>query len=163
VILRKKITVEQGQKTLIPEERYFFYLTNDRESKASDIIFESNARCNQENLIGQLKSGLHAMRMPLDTLESNGMYLVCGCLAWSLKSWLALSIAVNHRQELQRRRWQLLTMEFRTFIQAMIMIPAQILQSGRRVVVRFLNMNDWSATFFDLVDHFKRLRLVRRE
>ena len=91
------------------------------------------------------------------------MYLVCGSLAWSLKSWLALLIDANNRQESKSRRWQLLTMEFRTFMQAMIMIPAQVLQSGRRVVVRLLNVNDWTGTFFDLVDRFKSLRLARRE
>jgi hypothetical protein len=163
VIVRKTISVREGQKLLIPEIRYFFYLTNDREQSAEGIVFESNERCNQENLLGQLKSGMNAMRMPLDTLEANWMYLVCGCLAWSLKSWLALSMEAKNRKEAKSRRWRLLTMEFRTFLQAMIMIPAQVLQSGRRVVVRFLNVNDWTETFFGLVDRFKSLRLVRRE
>ena len=163
VIVRKTLTVKKGQQLLIPEIRYFFYLTNDREQSTSGIVFESNKRCNQENLIGQLKSGLNALRMPLDTLEANWMYLVCGSLAWSLKSWLALSIEDNNRKEAKSRRWRLLTMEFNTFLQAMIMIPAQVLQSGRRVVVRFLNVNDWTETFFGLVDRFKSLRLVRRE
>ena len=163
VIIRKTISVREGQKLLLPEIRYFFYLTNDREKRASEIVFESNKRCNQENLIGQLKSGMNALRMPLDTLEANWMYLVCGSLAWSLKSWLALLIDANNRQESKSRRWQLLTMEFRTFMQAMIMMPAQVLQSGRRVVVRLLNVNDWTETFFDLVERFKSLRLARRE
>jgi hypothetical protein len=163
VIVRKTITVKKGQQLLLPEIRYFFYLTNDREKSSAGIVFDSNARCNQENLIGQLKSGLNALRMPLDTLEANWMYLVCGSLAWSLKAWLALSIEDNNRKEAKSRRWQLLTMEFRTFMQAMIMIPAQVLQSGRRVVVRLLNVNDWSETFFGLADRFKSLRLVRRE
>jgi hypothetical protein len=163
VIVRKTITVKKGQNLLIPEIRYFFYLTNDSEKSATEIVFESNARCNQENLIGQLKSGLNALRMPLDTLESNWMYLVCGSLAWSLKCWLALSMAETHRKESKSRRWRLLTMEFRTFLQAMIMMPAQVLQSGRRVVIRLLNVNDWTETFFELVDRLKSLRMVRRE
>jgi hypothetical protein len=163
VIVRKTISVKEGQKLLIPEIRYFFYITNDRQKSATEIVFESNDRCNQENLIGQLKSGLNAMRMPLDTLEANWMYLVCGALAWSLKSWLALSIEEENRKEAKSRRWRLLTMEFQTFLQAMIMIPAQVLHTGRRVVVRFLNVNDWTETFFGLVDRFKSLRCVRRE
>jgi hypothetical protein len=61
--------------------------------------------------------------------------LVCGCLAWSLKSWLALSIDAENRKEAKSRRWRLRTMEWQTFMQAMIMIPAQIVQSGRRGLV----------------------------
>jgi hypothetical protein len=163
VMIRKTISVREGQDLLFPEIRYFFYITNDRAKSAAEIVFESNDRCNQENLIGQLKSGMNAMRMPLDTLNANGMYLVCGALAWSLKSWLALSIDAENRKEAKRRRWRLLTMEFRTFLQAMIMIPAQVLHTGRRVVVRFLNMNDWTETFFGLVDRFKSMRRVQRE
>ena len=55
VICRKTISVKRGQKLLLPEIRYFFYLTNDREQSAKAIVFESNERCNQENLIGQRK------------------------------------------------------------------------------------------------------------
>ena len=77
VMCRKTISVKKGQQLLMPETRYFFYLTNDRELSAAEIVFESNARCNQENLIGNLKS-MNALRMPLDNLNSNWLYLVAG-------------------------------------------------------------------------------------
>jgi hypothetical protein len=51
VVLRKTISVKRGQELLFPEIRYFFYITNDREQSAAAIVFESNKRCNQENLI----------------------------------------------------------------------------------------------------------------
>jgi hypothetical protein len=160
IILRKTITVKKGQKYLIPETRYFFYLTNDYEQSASAIVFESNERCNQENLLSQLKSGMNALSMPLNTLTANWVYLVAGCLAWSLKCWTALFLVQDGRQrEEMKRRDRLLKMEFSSFLQAMIMIPAQILHSGRQVVVRLLNVNDWTATFFRLVDQFRRVRL----
>jgi hypothetical protein len=38
--------------------RYFRYLTNDRESSASEIVYEANDRCDQENLHAQLKGGV---------------------------------------------------------------------------------------------------------
>jgi Transposase DDE domain. len=156
VICRKTISVKRGQALLIPETRYFFYLTNDREQSASEIVFESNDRCNQENLIGQLKSGMSAMRMPLDNLNSNWMYLVTACLAWTLKSWTALWLAVDSRKrEEKRRKDKLLKMEFATFLQAIIMIPAQVIHSGRQTIVRLLNGNNWTATFFQLVKQLK--------
>ena len=126
--------------------------------------YESNDRCNQENLIGQLKSGMNALRMPLDNLNSNGMYLVTACLAWTLKSWAALSLVVDGRKRAEKhRRERLMNMEFATFLQAMIMIPAQVIRSGRQTVVRFLNVNDWTATFFQLVEQLRTARCVRRE
>ena len=164
VILRKTISVKQGQKLLIPEIRYFFYLTNDRKQSAARIVFESNERCHQENLFGQLKSGMNALAMPLDTLNANWLYLVTGCLAWTLKCWSALWLVPDGvNSEAGRRRDRLLKMEFRTFLQAIIFIPAQILQSGRRIVVRLLNANEWTTTFFQLADLLRPVKLVQRE
>jgi hypothetical protein len=164
VILRKAITVKKGQKLLLPEIRYFFYITNDREKSAAEIVFESNKRCDQENLIGQLKSGMNALSMPLDTLNANWMYTVAACLAWTLKSWTALWLVNDgRRREEVRRKDRLLKMEFATFLQAVITIPAQILQSGRRTVVRLLNINDWTATFFRLASQLCPVRRVQLE
>ena len=164
VILRKTITVEKGQELLLPKVRYFFYITNDCDSTPSEIVFESNARCNQENLIAQLKSGMKALHCPSNTLDANWMYMVSVSLAWSLKAWLALWSASDSRdKERQQRRERLLKMEFPTFLQAMINIPAQIVRSGRRTVVRLLSINYWTDTFFELVDSLGSVRRVQRE
>jgi hypothetical protein len=40
---------------LFEEYRYFFYITNDRVTPADQIVFSANDRCDQENLIAQLK------------------------------------------------------------------------------------------------------------
>ena len=58
VVVRKNISVEKGEQRLFDEIRYFFYLTNDRETAAAEIVFLANDRCNQENLIAQLKHGV---------------------------------------------------------------------------------------------------------
>jgi hypothetical protein len=164
VSLRKTITVKKGQQLLIPEIRYFFYITHDRDKSVPEIIFEANKRCDQENLIGQLKSGMNALSMPLDTLNANWLYTVAACLAWTLKSWLALWLVNDGRnREDVRRKDRLLKMEFATFLQAMITIPAQILRSGRQTVVRLLNINDWTATFFRLADQLRPAKKVLRE
>ncbi len=60
IVLRKRLAIDKGQMRLFEEYRYFFYITNDRDMSAEDVVFSANDRCNQENLIAQLKSGVHA-------------------------------------------------------------------------------------------------------
>ncbi len=60
IVLRKRLGTDKGQMRLFEEYRYFFYITNDRTTPADQIVFSANGRCNQENLIAQLKSGVHA-------------------------------------------------------------------------------------------------------
>src|SRR4051794_5582652 len=57
VVLRKRLVVEKGQLWLFEPDRYFFYLTNDRTTPASEVVFLANDRCDQENLIAQWKGG----------------------------------------------------------------------------------------------------------
>ena len=63
VILRKNISVQRGEKVLFEEVRYFFYITN-RSDKAPKIVGLANGRCDQENVIEQMKNGVNAMRLP---------------------------------------------------------------------------------------------------
>ena len=39
VVMRKNLAIEQGQARLFDDYRYFFYLTNDRELSAAEIVF----------------------------------------------------------------------------------------------------------------------------
>ena len=57
MIVRKNLSTERGEHALFEDVRYFFYLTNDWELSASEIVFDANARCDQENLIAQLCTG----------------------------------------------------------------------------------------------------------
>ncbi len=152
VVVWKDLEVHKGQKKLFDDSKCFFYITNDWESPASEIVFHANDRCNQENLIQQQKNGVHALTAPLDNLESNWAYMVIASLAWSLKAWAALLLPVNPRwQEKHKAEQQtLLRMDFTTFRQAMINIPAQIVRTGRRIVYRLLSWNRWQPTFFRL-------------
>ena len=79
VVLRKKLVVEKGQLWLFEPDRYFFYITNDRTTPASEIVFLANDRCDQENLIAQLKGGVKALAMPVGDLVSNWAYMVMAC------------------------------------------------------------------------------------
>ena len=97
VVVWKDLEVTKGQTVLFDDTRCFFYITNDWESAAEEIVFEANDRCNQENLIEQLKSGVHALTAPVDNLESNWAYMVMASLAWSLKAWAALLLPEQGR------------------------------------------------------------------
>jgi len=161
VVLRKTVTRDVRQLVLFEEYRYFFYITNDRTSSASEVVFRANDRCDQENLIAQLKGGVHAMNLPVDTLLSNWAYMVMACLAWSLKAWAALMVPIHprwsERHRAERRKW--LRMEFATFQAAVIQMPCQIVRGARRIVFRLLSWNRWQGTFLRLVERLHGCRL----
>jgi hypothetical protein len=56
---------------LFDEIRYFFYVTTRTDLSTAEVVACANERCNQENVIGQLKSGVNALRVPLHDLVSN--------------------------------------------------------------------------------------------
>ncbi|MCP4308038.1 MAG: IS1380 family transposase [bacterium] len=155
VALRKNLIVERGQAKLFVEDevRYFFYITNDRSLSNEAVVREANQRCDQENLIAQLKSGVRALHAPVNTLIANWAYMVMASLAWSLKAWAALSLPVHPRWEKrhQQQRHQLLRMEFRTFLNAFINIPAQIVRTSRRIIYRLLAYNPSQHLLFRLL------------
>ena len=80
---------------LFEEYRYLFYITNDRKMTAEEVVFSANDRCDQENLIPQLKSGVRALTAPVDDLVSNWAYMVMASLAWSLKASSALIVPLR--------------------------------------------------------------------
>ena len=153
VVLRKTISVKQGQALLIPEVRYHFYITNVSKSglSARQVIRNANDRCNQENLIEQAKNGVHAMRMPCDTLLANDAHMVIACLAWNLKAWIAQLWPDREQGEELRR------MEFRRFVASIIAIPCQVVRTGRQIVHRFLAYSSWLEAIFRAHTRFKRL------
>jgi hypothetical protein len=154
VVLRKNLSVERGDLVLFDELRYFFYLTNDRQLSPEDVVREAGQRCNQENLIAQLKNGVRALHAPVNTLNANWAYMVMASLAWSLKVWTALLLPVlpRWREQHTREKELLLRMEFRTFVAAVIAVPAQIVRTGRRLLYRLLSWNPWQRVFFRLLD-----------
>ena len=154
VVLRKLIDQERGQLCIGSDFRYFFYVTNDRKLTQAEVIAEANHRCNQENLIEQLKNGVRALHAPLNTLEANWAYMVIASLAWSIKAWAALllPIATRWRERHQAEQTRMLRMDFRGFVQNFILIPAQVLLRGRQLVIRLLAWRPTLPTFFRLLD-----------
>jgi Transposase DDE domain group 1 len=149
VVVRKNISVEQGDQRLFDQIRYFFYLTNDAATAAAEIVFLANDRCQQENLIDQLKHGVGATRMPVDTLLSNWAYMVMSALAWTLKAWFALRLPETGRWAARyaAEKATVLRMEFKAFVHAFVLMPVQVVRSSRQLVFRLLAWNPWQAVF----------------
>jgi hypothetical protein len=154
VVVWKDLEESQGQKKLFDYTRCFFYITNLRKLPPAAVVKEANGRCNQENHIQQYKHGVPALTAPLDNLVSNWAYMVMASLAWSLKAWAALLLPEHprwrekHRQEKQT----LLRMDFATFRNALLNLPAQIVHTSRRILYRLLAWNPWQDVFFRLLD-----------
>ncbi len=113
-----------------------------------------NNRCNQENLLAQLHGGVKALKAPLNTLASNGAYMVMTALAWNLKAWWSLLLPVTPGRWQERHRAEkhwLLGLEFKTFVQAFVRLPCQLVRTGRKLVFRLLSWNPYQRTFWRLV------------
>jgi hypothetical protein len=154
VVVWKDLEIRKGQRKLFDTERCFFYITNDGELPVAEVVGQANHRCNQENTIEQHKNDVRSLTAPLDNLNSNWAYMVVASLAWSLKAWSALLLPEQgrwkekHKEEKRRLLW----MDFSTFRNAWINVPAQIVRTSRRIVYRFLSWNPWQSAFFRLLD-----------
>ncbi|CAN5546335.1 hypothetical protein BH10PLA2_BH10PLA2_17040 [soil metagenome] len=104
--------------------------------------------------MAQLHGAVNALKAPVDTLESNWAYMVMTALAWNLKAWWALMLPEppgrwqeRHKEE---KRW-VLGLEFKTFVQAFVRLPCQIVKTGRKLVYRLLSWNPQQRIFWRLV------------
>ena len=84
-----------------------------------------------------------------------GLTMVLAALAWNLKSWYGL--LMPNRQ----RGLELVRMEFRRFLHAVVLIPCQVVRTARRVVWRVLGYNDWLKDFFATWERLQRLVLIQ--
>jgi hypothetical protein len=144
VVVRKEIEVTKGQQWLFDDEPYFFYISNAPrpQKSARQVVFAANDRCGQENTIGQLKA-CGVLAAPLDNLVSNWAYMVIASLAWSLKIWSGLMIrprgsSEKKKAEAETKR-RIIRMDLKTFCQALIEVPAQIIRRSRQLVYRLLS------------------------
>ena len=161
IVLRKKLIEERGQLCLGTSVRYFFYVTNDPDLTAEQVVFHANERCNQENLIAQLKGGVNSLKGPLNKFVANWALMVMASLAWTLKAWLALSLEPSPEHldgsgpdvdadsdsdadsdvdanSTEEERDRILRMDFRTFVRNFMLVPTQILYRGRQLIYRAL-------------------------
>jgi hypothetical protein len=145
VVLRKEVQVTRGQLRLFDQEEpvYFFYITNaTKHSKpARSVVIGANQRCDQENNISQLKQC--ALSAPLNDLVSNWSYMVIASLAWNLKVWSGLMIKPTgpekEKKQQEAIKRQIIRMDFTTFRNRILMVPAQIIRRARSLVYRLLS------------------------
>ena len=123
VALRKNLSKMKGEHVLFEEIRYFFYITTRTDLSAAEVVACANQRCDQENVIEQLKNGVNALRVPLYDLVSNWAYMVMVTLAWNLKSWCAMMM---HRKS---DRQEYVNMEF--VDSCLILIPCRVIRQAR--------------------------------
>jgi hypothetical protein len=154
VALRKNLSIERGENVLFEDVRYFFYITNNDVLSADEVVHEARWRCNQENLIAQLKNGVNALRAPVDTLNANWAYMVMAALAWSIKAWVGMTLPVSPRwqERHEAERSEIIRMEFRTFLAVFINVPAQIVKTGRRILYRILSWTPLQHLLFRFLD-----------
>ena len=50
VVIRKDLNIEKGEDRFLPEIRYFFYTTNNRDVPSASIVYAANERCDQANI-----------------------------------------------------------------------------------------------------------------
>ena len=155
VVVRKNISRMKGEQALIDEVRYFFYFTTypAHTHTSARIVELANGRCDQENIVGQLKSGLGALHAPVGDLHSNWAYMLIAALAWNIKSWHALMM---HRTD---DRHRFIRMEFKQFLDTVIRIPATVAVRARTIVVRLVAYTVNLDRFFSAWASTERIRL----
>jgi hypothetical protein len=150
VAVRKNISRQRGELMLVDEIRYFFYITNDAAlATEAEIVRKANGRCNQENLIDQLKNGVPALRAPLGDLTSNWAYMVMASLAWTFKVWFALLLPAAGRWG---EKQSVLKMEFKKFLHVFMLVPCQLVRQGRKLIYRLLSWNPWQEVLLRYVN-----------
>lgn len=156
IVIRKRIRVTKGQLRLNDEIRYFFYVTNATPESlcAEQVVFEANDRCDQENLIEQMKNGVHAMRMPSNALDSNWAWMLIGALAWNIKQWMGVSLS----KPMRRVGTEICRMEFRRFLRSIMAVPCQLVHTARRTVLRILAYSPWAKVLIDGTAYFRAQR-----
>jgi hypothetical protein len=157
VVLRKNISRGKGATVLFDEIRYFFYITTYEAVTHSpaQIVELANERCDQENIHGQLKSGLGALHAPVGDLVSNWAYMVVAALAWNIKSWAAMMM---HRTD-DRRTY--IRMEFKRFLDTVIAVPAMVLDRSRSIVIRLVAYTSGVDRLFSVWTATERTRTAR--
>jgi hypothetical protein len=116
------------------------------------VVACANERCDQENVIEQLKNGVGALRVPLYDLVSNWAYMVIAALAWNIKSWFAMMMHRKH----DRRGY--IRMEFRRFLTSIMLIPAMVIRRARAITIRLIGYSPSLDRLFSAWNTTERTR-----
>lgn len=136
LIARYQTIDEHDQGELFTLTRFRYILTNlPSKISAEEAMDLTYQRCDQENLIEQLQSGVAGMRMPTGGMLSNGAFLTCARLAHNLKPWLAQTVL-----PLETMRW-----EWKRFRRAFVYCAARVVRTARQTHVRFADSHRFAG------------------
>ncbi len=129
LIRRQLIENHHGQQRLFAEYRYRFVVTNlPAELRAEQVIDLTYERCDQENLVEQMGSGLPAWRMPVAEFDGNSAWLEIARLAWNMAKWIAQLVLPA---EVVRWEWKRFRLHY-------VLVAAQVIRRARQWWVRLL-------------------------
>jgi hypothetical protein len=146
VLRRKETEHHQGQQHIFDQDRYGWVLTNLPESiPPEDVIDATYQRCDQENIVEQLGSGVAAWRMPVAEFAGNCAWLEIARLAWNLGKWIA-QLALP--AEVVRWKWK-------RFRHAFVTVPAKVVKRSQQIWIQFAGSHRFVN---DLVSAHTRLQ-----
>jgi hypothetical protein len=129
IVRRQLIENHQGQQHLFDEHRDRYVVTNlPATVSAEEVIDMTYERCDQENLIEQMSSGLPAWRMPVAEFDGNCAWLEIARLAWNMAKWIAQLVLP---QEVVRWEWKRFRLHY-------VLVPAQLISRARQLWVRLM-------------------------
>lgn len=139
IVRRQSLDIEKGkygQRELWHRYRFRYVVTNlPAHWSPEDIIDETYKRCDQENIIAGLGSGIAAWRMPVAQKRGNEAWLEIARLAWNLGKWVA-QMALG--KEVPRWEWK-------RFRRAFVDIPVQVVHAARQLRVRILGNHRFAS------------------
>jgi hypothetical protein len=91
------------------------------------VIDATYQRCDQENVIEQMGSGVALWRMPVAEFDGNSAWLEIGRLAWNLGKWIAQLVL-----PCEVVRW-----EWKRYRRAFVHVAAEVVHRSRQRWLRF--------------------------
>jgi hypothetical protein len=137
IVRRQRIEQSEGQERLFEFYRYRYVVTNLPASwSAEEVIDATYQRCDQENVIEQMGSGVALWRMPVAEFDGNSAWLEIGRLAWNLGKWIA-QLALPAEVV----RW-----EWKRYRKAFVYLAAEVTLRSRQRWLRFSPAHRFLAT-----------------
>ena len=136
LIARYQEIEEHEQGHLFMLTRFRFILSNLPSSVSAEKVMDlTYQRCDQENLIEQLQSGVTALRMPTGGMLSNAAFMTCARLAQNLKPWLAQTTL-----PLETMRW-----EWKRFRRAFVYCATRVIHTARQTHIRIASSHRFTG------------------
>lgn len=143
VLRRQLLDIHEGkaeQRELWHGVRYRYVITNLPENwSPEEILDQTYQRCDQENLIAGLGTGIAAWRMPVAEMRGNAAWMEIARLAWNLGKWIA-QLALP--EEVSRWEWK-------RFRRAFVDLPAQLVRISRQTRIRILGTHRFADLFME--------------